>query len=161
LSKKVLIMPSAEERERAERSEGRGATQATPGSGDAPLTPSGFRDLAAVIDIFRTLGGISVLETTSKSHAQKIEQLNQQVSAIPNLEKNVAQNTEDLNKLGERHTNELNRLGQRLDREISDLRTSEIGDLKSFVSTAKILGYIALTLAGVIGAAVAGYLFRK
>ena len=131
------------------------------GVGTSPITPSNYRDLASVINIFRTLGGVAALETTTKSHADKIEQLMQWSCAIPHIEKEVAKNTKDLNKLGERHTNELNRLGQRLDREISDLRTNEISDLKSFVNTAKILGYIALTLAGVIGAAIAGYLFRK
>lgn len=123
--------------------------QAT-GRDEAPLTTSGFRDLAAVIDIFRTLGGINQLEAITKSHAEKIEQITQSVSTIARLEEDVEKNTNDLNKLGERHTNELNRLGQRLDREISDLKTNEIGELKSFASTTKTLGSIALALITVI-----------
>jgi hypothetical protein len=138
--------------------------QPTPGSG-ASLPPGYLDDVSRVIAIYRTLEGLEKLVeglgTTTKSHAEKIEQLTRQAYAIPYIKKDVAKNTKDLNKLGERHTNELNRLGQRLDREIGDLKTNEIGPLKSFVNTAKILGSIALTLAGVIGAAIAGYLFRK
>src|ERR1700722_6447242 len=143
-------MPNPEERERSERSEGRGATQATT-SGAA--LPSGYLDdVSRVIDIYRTLEGlgrlVEGLGITAKSQVEKIEQLTRLTYAIPYIKKDVAKNTKDLNKLGERHTNDLNRLGQRLDR--------EIGDLKSFAKTATTLGYIALTLAGVIGAAVAG-----
>lgn len=156
-SKKILIMPNPEERERLdERSDSLGSAQAT-GKGEAPLRASAFRDLAAVIDIFRTLGGVNLLEATTKSHTEKIEQLTESVSTIPRLERDVAQNTKDLNELAK----ELNGLGQRLDRKISDLRANEIGDLKGIVGTARVLGYVALTLAGVIGAAIAGYLFRK
>ena len=104
--------------------------QATPGS-DAPLTPNGFRDLATVIDIFRTLGGIVVLEAATKSHTEKIEQLTQWVSAIPHLEKNVAQNTKDLNEVGRRHDN-------------------DIKELEKIAHTAKTLGIIALSLISVI-----------
>ncbi|HXC32384.1 MAG TPA: hypothetical protein VNZ56_07910 [Verrucomicrobiae bacterium] len=113
---------------------------------DEPLTASAFRDLAAVIDIFRTLGGINQLEATIKSHAEKIEQVTQSVSTIPRLEKDVEKNTKDLNELGK----ELNGLGQRLDRQIGDLRANEISDLKSFASTTRTLGYIALSVITVI-----------
>ena len=123
------------------------------GSGEAALTPNNIRDLAATIDIFRTLGGIVALEATTKSHTEKIEQLMQWGSAIPYIEKEVARNTKDLNELGRRHTKELNELGIRLGK--------DIGDRKNIARTAKILGYIALTLAGVIGAAFVTYLFRK
>jgi hypothetical protein len=129
--------------------------------GEAALTPNNIRDLAATIDIFRTLGGIVALEATTKSHTEKIEQLMQWGSALPYIEKDVAQNTKDLNELGRRHTKELNELGIRLGKDIGDLRNKDIGDLKSIAHTAKILGYIALTLAGVIGAAFVTYLFRK
>src|ERR1700689_3087730 len=91
-------------------------------SGQVPLTPTNIRDLAATIDIFRTLGGIVGLEATAKSHTEKIEQLMQWGSAIPYIEKDVAQNTKDLNELGRRHTKELNELGIRLGRDIGDLK---------------------------------------
>jgi hypothetical protein len=131
------------------------------GSGEAALTPNNIRDLTATIDIFRTLGGIVALEATTKSHTENIEQLMQWGSALPYIEKDVAQNTKDLNELGRRHTKELNELGIRLGKDISDLRNKDIVDLKNIAHTAKILGYIALTLAGVIGAAFVTYLFRK
>jgi len=156
--------------------------QAITGS-DAPLTPSGFRDLAAVIDIFRTLGGIVVLEATVKSHSDKIEQLMQWGSAIPYIEKAAEKNSKDLNELGKRHTTELNDLGQRLDKnvnelekhqtknmnemgirlgkEMSDLKSNDLVDLKNVAHTAKILGYIALTLAGIIGTVLVTYIYRK
>jgi len=47
--------------------------QAITGSGRTFNTKR-FSRLAAVIDIFRTLGGIVVLEATVKSHSDKIEQ---------------------------------------------------------------------------------------
>jgi len=155
-------MPSAEERERSERSEGSGA----------PLTPNTFRDMAAVIDIFRTLGRVTDLEVTTKSHAEKIEQLIQWGSAIPHIEKDVAQNTKDLNDLGGRHTKELNELGQRLDKnanelgtkqtkdlnelgirlgnEIGDLKSKDIGDLKNKMHTAENLFRIFLGILAVV-----------
>ena len=91
-------------------------------------------------------------------------------SAIPHIEKDVAQNTKDLNDLGSRHTKELNDLGQRLDKnvnelgkqqtkdlnelgirlgnQISDLRNKDIGDLKNFAHTARTLGTITLAVVG-------------
>jgi hypothetical protein len=134
--------------------------QVTP-SGDVPLTPNDLRNMTATIDIFRTLGGVVALEAKTNSHGEKIEQLLQWGSAIPHIENDVAQNKKDLNELGRRHTKELNELGMRLGKEIGDLKVNDIGDLKSFVHTAKILGYIALTLAGIIGTALVTYLKTK
>jgi len=142
--------------------------------GNKPITPNDFRDLASVIDIFRTLGRVTVLEDTTRSHAEKIEQLMQWGSAIPHIEKDVAQNTKDLNALGSRHTKELNDLGQRLDKNVNELEKQqtnalnslgirlgkEITDLKNIAHTTKILGYIALTLAGVIATALVAYHYR-
>jgi phosphopentomutase len=155
-------MPSQEERERFERSEGR-ATQAT--TSGAALPAGYLDDVSRVAAIYQTLGGLEKLVdglgATTKSHTEKIEQLTQRVYAIPYIKKDVAKNTKELNKLEERHTNQLNRLGQRLGKEIGDLKTEDIGKLNNVAHTAKILGYIALTLAGIIGTAFVTYLFRK
>ena len=145
-------MPSEEERKPLG---GLDATQSK--SGGLPL-PSGYLDdVSRIIAVYRTLEGlerlVECLGMTSKSHVEKIEQITRQTYAIPYMKRDVIKNAKDLSKLKERQTTDLNRLGQRLDREISDLR--------GFVKTAKTLGYIALTLAGVVGAAVAGYIFRK
>ena len=132
------------------------------GSSEAPLAPSNIRDLAATIDIFRTLGGIVALEATTKSHTEKIEQLTQWVSAIPN--RDVAQNTKDLNELGRRHTKELNELGIRLGKEIGDLKNKDISDLKSIAHTASWFGKIAFGIATPVAAtiiiAVLAYIYR-
>jgi hypothetical protein len=119
-------------------------------SGDRALTPNDLRNMAVTIDIFRSLAGVVALEATARSNTEKIEKLTEQVSAIPYLKENVEKNTKDLNELGRRHTKELN-----------DLRTNEIGRLNSFVDTAKILGYIALTLAGIVATALVTYLKTK
>jgi hypothetical protein len=124
------------------------------GNTEATLTPNNIRDLAATIDIFRSLGGIVALEATTKSHTEKIEQLTQWVSAIPSIEKDVGQNTKDLNELGRRHTKELNDLGIRLSKEISDLRNNEVGGLKNIAHTAKTLGIIALSVITPVAAAI-------
>jgi hypothetical protein len=116
-------------------------------AGNKPLTPNDFRDLAAVMDIFRTLGGVTVLETTSRAHTDRIEQLMQWGSAIPTIERNVERNTTDLNALSHRNTRELNDLGRRLD--------SDIADLRSFSLTVRTLGTITLAVVGPVAAGVA------
>ena len=102
--------------------------------GEAPFAPSDIRNLSTTIDIFRTLGGlekaVGVLEATTESHTEKIEQLTQWVFAIPNLEKTVAQNTKDLNEVGRRHD-------------------KDIKELEKVAHTASTLGKIALGLATV------------
>jgi hypothetical protein len=102
-----------------------------PAGSEAPLTASDFRNLAATINIFRSLGGVEALEATTKSHTENIEQLTQWVSAIPELEKDVAQNMKDLNELGKRH-----------DRDIHDLQ--------KISHTVRTLGAIALSGIGVL-----------
>jgi ABC-type transporter Mla subunit MlaD len=160
-------MPSAEERERTERSDSH--TQATNRTG----LPDGYLDdVSRVIEIYRTIEKLDTqvgdLRDTAKSHTEEIKQLTQRVYAISSIRKDIARNTSGLNQLEKQHGTDLkelekkvNGLGMRLDNRISELRTNEVGKLKSFVDTAKTLGYIALTLAGVIGVAIAGYLFQK
>jgi hypothetical protein len=132
-------------------------------SGEAPLILSDIRNLAATIDIIRTLGGIVVLEATTKSHTEEIEQLTQWVSAIPHLEKDVAQNTKDLNELGRRHTKELNELGIRLGKNVSELGRrldKDITDLKNVAHTADKLFRIFLGILAVIGPLALIYLYH-
>ena len=160
----------------------------TPGN-EAPITSTNIRDLAATIDIFRTLGGIVALEATTKSHSEKIERLMQSLggivaleattksqsekieqlmqwgSALPYIEKNVAQNTKDLNELGKRHTKELNEVGIRLGREISDLKNKDIGELKNIAHTTKTFAYfafwVAVSLVSGLGIVILTFLYHR
>jgi hypothetical protein len=119
-SKKVIIM-SSQTNPLGENVN----TQMTVSQGD-------IRSLAATIETFRTLGGIVVLEATTKSHTEKIEQLTQWVSAIPNMEKDVERDREDLNELGKRRDKVLNELGNRLEKDINELgkrQTKELNEL--------------------------------
>jgi hypothetical protein len=152
-SKKVLIMPSPQPAPENEPQKSEGLPLA-PGS---PIPLNDSRNLAATIDIFRTLGGIVVLEATTKSHTEKIEQLTQWVSAIPNLEKDVAQNTKDLNELGKRHDKDLNELGKRLERDVNELgkrHDKDISDLRNIAHTASTLGKIAVGILTPVAATV-------
>ena len=140
-SKKILIMPSPEERERFERSEGRGASQAT--TSGAALPAGYLDDVAKVAAIYQTLGGLEKLVdglgATTKSHAEKIEQLTQRVYAIPTLEKDVAQNTKDLNELGRRLEKDMNELGRRQTKDLNELGIrlgNNIGALQNTAHTA-------------------------
>ena len=136
--------------------------QVTPGS-EASLTPSDIRRLAATIDIFRTLGGIVVLEATTKSHTEKFEQLTQWVSAIPNLEKDVAQNTKNLNELGKRHDKDLNELGRRLEKDVNELgrrHDKDIKELEKVAHTADKLTKIVASILGVIAGPLLFYLYH-
>jgi DNA repair ATPase RecN len=115
-------MPSPEEREQAEPSDSLSPAQAT----SRGALPVGYLDdVSRVAEIYRTLGGLDKLvdglRTTTKSHAEKIEQLTERIYAIPHIKRDVAKNTKDLNELGERHTKELNQLGIRLGKEIGHL----------------------------------------
>jgi len=71
-------------------------------------------------------------------------------TSVEGCERSIAQNTNDLNKLGERHTKELNQLGQRLSKEISDLKTEDIGKLNNVAHTADKLFRIFLGALAVI-----------
>jgi hypothetical protein len=131
--------------------------QAKPSS-EAPLTPSDIHNLSTVIHI---LGGLEkaviVLEGTTKSHTEKIEQLTQWVSAIPNLEKDVAQNTKDLNELGKRHDKDLNELGRRLEKDVNELgrrHDKDISALRNVAHTASTLGKIALGVIAPVAATI-------
>jgi hypothetical protein len=110
----------------------RTSPQPAPASGKAPFGPSDIRNLSTVIHI---LGGlekaVNVLETTTTSHTEKIEQLTQWVSAIPYIEKAVEKNSKDLNELGRRHDNAIN-------------------ELKNVSHTVRTLGVIALSGIGVL-----------
>jgi hypothetical protein len=141
--------------------------QGMPGVG-APVPPGDIHNLSTIIQIFRTLGGVTALEAKAESHTQKIEQLTQQVYAIPYIKEDVAKNTKDLSDLGGQHTKELNDLGQRLDKnvneltkkindlgirlgkDISELRIRDIGDLKSKMDTAENIFKILLGILAVI-----------
>jgi hypothetical protein len=128
-------------------SENEPQSEGLPAAPGSPIPPGDFRNLAATIDIFRTLGGIVVLEATTKSHTEKIEQLTQWVSAIPSLEKDVAQNTKDLNEFGKHHDKDLNELGRRLEKDVSELgrrHDKDISDLTNIAHTASTLGKIAV-----------------
>jgi archaellum component FlaC len=71
-------------------------------------------------------------------------------TSVEGCERSIAQNTKDLNKLGERHPKELNQLGQRLSKEISDLKTEDIGKLNNVAHTADKLFRIFLGALAVI-----------
>jgi hypothetical protein len=157
LSKKVLIMPSPEERERA------ADTTSGPNRGDALFAPSDIRSMAAIIDIYRNLAGIVVLEATTKSHTEKIEQLTQWVSAIPSIEKDVAQNTKDLNELGKRHDKDLNELGRRLEKDVNELgrrHDKDIKELEKVAHTADTLIRIVLGILAAIAGPALFYLYH-
>jgi predicted RNase H-like nuclease (RuvC/YqgF family) len=98
--------------------------------------------MSMVVNIYQSLGrlteAISNLKDDTKSNSEKIEELIQWTIAIPNLERDVAKNTKDLNELGRRH-----------DRDIKEL--------EKVAHTAKTLGQIALSG---IGVAVLVYLYR-
>jgi hypothetical protein len=157
-SKKIIIMPNPEERAPAQA------------EAERPYTSTDVHNLSIILG--RLEKGVSVLEATSESHTERIEQLTQWVSAIPHIEKDVAQNAMDLNELGRKHTKDLNELGGRLERdgrqqtkdlnelgirlgkEIGDLRNKDIGDLKNVVHTAKVLSAITLVVIGPVAAAI-------
>ena len=104
-SKKVLIMPNPAERALPE---GEG-----PVLGPGPLSASDVRTLFTAVDIHRTLGrlehAVEVLETTTKSHGEKVQQLIQKTDktdfALPIIENAITRHGEELIQLGkEVHT---------------------------------------------------------
>lgn len=115
--------------------------------------------------MMKTVDGV---EATTKSQADKIEQLMQWSAAVRYTERDVEEIKKDLNALGKRVTEQetnqtakLNGLRQSVDREINELRTkvngdisnltiNDIGPLKSFERTTRTLGIIALSLSGTI-----------
>jgi ABC-type transporter Mla subunit MlaD len=80
-----------------------------------PVTLNDLRSVFTAVDIFRSLGrledAVDGLKATTKSHTEKIEQLTHKTDraafAIPNLRKAVAQNTTDLNQLGQKRVAKL------------------------------------------------------
>jgi hypothetical protein len=100
---------------------------------EAPFTPSDFHNLSMVVNIHQSLGGLTEavrnLKEDTKSNSEKIEQLIQWTIAIPNIEKAVGKNANDLNQLGRRHDN-------------------GIKELEKVAHGAKLLGNIALVLIG-------------
>jgi DNA repair ATPase RecN len=129
--------------------------QVTP-STEAPFAPSDIHNLSTVIHIVGGLEkAVNVLESTTKSHTEKIEQLTQWVSAIPYLEKSVAQNTNDLSEIGTRHTKDLNELGRRLEKDVNELgkrHDRDIKELEKVAHTANTLGKIAFSIATPVAA---------
>lgn len=89
-------------------------TQPQPAGSDGPplapgpITPSDMRTLFTAVGIYRSLGGlekaVDVLEITTKSNVEKIEQLTHKTDhaafAIPILENAISRHTVDLNELG-------------------------------------------------------------
>ena len=114
-----------------------------PSGGEPPFRSSDIHNLSVAVDIYQKLGGltakVSNLEDRTNSNAEKVEQLTQWVFAIPSLERDVAQNTKDLNELGRRH-----------DRDIREL--------EKVAYAIKMLG--AILLSGGIGGAIFVYLYH-
>jgi hypothetical protein len=103
-----------------------------------PITPSDVRTLFTAVDIYRSLGrlekAVDILETTTKSNVERIQQLIQKTDqtafAVPGMEKAIA-----------RHENDLNQIGR-------------------IAHTAKTVGNIALGLASGAGIAILIYLYQ-
>jgi len=134
-SKKVLIMPSpSQPSPESLPAEGEGLPLA-PG----PYSPSDMRTLFTGADIWRTLGrleeAIETLQTTTKSHDEKIQLLIQKTDrtafAVPVMENAIARHDKDLNQLGK------------------------------IAHTAKTFGYIALTLISGIGVGILIYFYHR
>jgi hypothetical protein len=175
-SKKVLIMPSpAESSSEGVPRESTSASFHRGSEGDLQLqigyllaeireSLGELRNAAKVSDDARKISDeriLQLIERTAKAETI-LTAVNQTVDRHSmDLKKLETGHTAELNELGSRHTKGLNELGIRIGKEIGDLKNEEIGDLKSFVHTAKILGYITLTLAGVIATAIVTYFFRK
>jgi hypothetical protein len=140
-----------------------------PPAGSAPITAAEIRVLYLLVQIQHGLGrmeeAIGTLKANGQTQDEELRRLDDRTirieATLPDLQKTVDRHGMDLNELGKRHTKELNDLGIRLGNDINVLRNKDIGDLKNLAHTAKILGYVALTLAGIIGTAFVTYLFRK
>jgi hypothetical protein len=80
-----------------------------PAGSEAPFAQSDFRNLSVAVDIYEKLGGLTtavdILKASTKSHAAKIERLTRKTEQtafrIPYIESAVAQNSKDLNEIGE------------------------------------------------------------
>jgi hypothetical protein len=103
-----------------------------------PITPSDMRTVFTSVDIYRSLGrlekAVDILETTTKSNVEKIQQLihktDQTAFALPVMENTIARHEKDLNQLGK------------------------------IAHTAKTLGNIALSIASGAGIAILIYLYH-
>jgi hypothetical protein len=110
-----------------------------PAFGPGPYSAGEIRILNLLLDIKEKLGGTGqatkILWDTSKTHDERllevIREADKTASALPVMQNTIA-----------RHDNDLNQLGR-------------------IAHTAKTLGYIALTLAGIIGAALLTYLYQR
>jgi hypothetical protein len=115
-----------------------------------PYSINDLHDLNIVLDIFRGLEHrLSVVETIAKFHGGKIEQLIQWTIALPNIEKEVAQNSKDLKELGPQHNKDLNELGKRLEKDVNALggrHDKDIKELEKIAHTASTFGRIAIVL---------------
>ena len=104
-----------------------------------PITPSDIRTLFTAVEIYRSLGGleksVNILETTTKSNVEKIEQLmrktEQTAFRVPIMENAIARHDKDLNELGR------------------------------IAHTAKTFGNITLTLISGIGVVILIYLYHR
>jgi hypothetical protein len=76
--------------------------------GPGPFSASDVRTLFTAIDIYRTIGrlehAVESLESATKSHAEKLQQLIQKTDqtafAVPVMENAIARHEKDLNQLG-------------------------------------------------------------
>jgi hypothetical protein len=135
-SKKIIIMAS---RSQSPIPEDIPRESQMPAFGPGPYSAGEIRILNLLLDIKEKLGGMGhatkILEDTSKTHDERllevIREADKTASVLPSMQNTIARHDKDLNGLGK------------------------------VAHTAKIPGYIALTLAGAIGAAFLTYLLRK
>jgi hypothetical protein len=145
-------------------------SQAALGKKD-PLQSNDLHDMRLPIDVVQRLSraeeAVVNLKEITHSHSVKIDRLDQWTAALPTIEKDVAQNTKDLNELGKRCNDKLSELDKRQERGLNDLgirlgnnlsqlekrHDTEIGNLNHLVDTARWAGRVAwgaITLAALV-----------
>jgi hypothetical protein len=110
-----------------------------PPFGPGPYSAGEIRILNLILEIKEKMGGTGhatrTLEDTSRIHDERllgvIREADRTDAVLPDMRSTIARHDRDLNGLGK------------------------------VAHTAKTLGYIALTLAGIVGTAFVAYLFRK
>jgi DNA repair exonuclease SbcCD ATPase subunit len=124
-------------------------------SSEVPFTSSDIHNLSMVVNIHQSLGrlteAVSNLKDDTKSNHEKIEQLVQWTITIPNIEREVAQNSKDLRELRAQHSKDLNELGRRLEKDVNALggrHDKDIKELEKIAHTASTFGQIAIVLIG-------------